>query len=89
MLYKGCEKRMIKVKNTGSELFEEAYFILNNKNSARVSHTDMIKEANRLVSENTIALPIPKKPKNGIMQYIIGFLSGVGVAAIMMTFVII
>ena len=88
MLYKGCEKRMINVKNTGSELFEEAYFIINTKHSARVSHTDMIKEANRLVAENTIALPTPKKPKNGIMQYIIGFLSGVGAAAIIMAVII-
>ena len=88
MIYKGCEKRMIMLKNTGSELFEEAYFILNSKKSSSVSHNDMIKEANRIISDNNIAIPKEHKPKTGIIQYIIGFLSGVGAAGIVMTVVI-
>lgn len=50
-MVKGCEKRMVLVKNTGSELFEEAYFILNNKKASRVTRYDMIKEANRIAGE--------------------------------------
>lgn len=88
MIYKGCEKRMIMLKNTGSELFEEAYFILNNKKSSSVSHNDMIKEANRIISDNDISIPKEHKPKGWIVQYIIGFLSGVGAAGIVMTVVI-
>ena len=52
-MIKGCLGRMIVVKNTGSDLFEEAYFIL--KSSAYPckvsSEKDFIDEANRIVSE--------------------------------------
>ncbi|MBR6513269.1 MAG: hypothetical protein IKT46_00405 [Clostridia bacterium] len=88
MIYKGCEKRMIMIKNTGSELFEEAYFILSTKKSSDVTSDDMIKEANRIVSENDISLPAPKKPKSHITGYILGFLSGVGAAGLVLSFFI-
>jgi hypothetical protein len=47
---------MIMLKNTGSELFEEAYFILKDKNgkSPILSETDMIREANKIVANNAI-----------------------------------
>jgi len=50
---KGAQRRMILLKNTGSELFESAYFILN-ENAAvqRAGEDDMIREANRIVSSN-------------------------------------
>ena len=55
-MYKGCQKKMIMLKNTGSEMFEEAYFILKDKNgqAAKLSETDMIREANRIVTNNAI-----------------------------------
>lgn len=56
ILYKGCQKKMIMLKNTGSELFEEAYFILKDRDdkAAKLSETDMIREANRIISNNAI-----------------------------------
>ncbi|MBO5273403.1 MAG: hypothetical protein IJA85_00730 [Clostridia bacterium] len=49
---------MIFLKNTGSELFESAYFILN-ENAAveRAGEDDMIREANRIVGANMMGLP--------------------------------
>lgn len=29
-MIKGCQKRMIFIKNTGCDLFDEAYFVLKN-----------------------------------------------------------
>lgn len=47
---------MIMLKNTGSELFEEAYFILKDKGekSEVLSETDMIREANKIIANNAI-----------------------------------
>ena len=88
MVYKGCEKRMIMLKNTGSDLFEEAYFILNTKRTARVSTGDMIKEANRIVAENNMIPKREEKQRTPLFLYLLGVLSGIGVTALIMTFVI-
>ena len=55
-MYKGYQKKMIMLKNTGSELFEEAYFILKDRaeKSPALSETDMIREANKIVANNAI-----------------------------------
>ena len=51
-MVKGCERRIIHLKNTGSEMFEEAYFILNDKYRREEKCGDMVKEANRIIEEN-------------------------------------
>ncbi len=88
MVYKGCEKRMIMLKNTGSELFEEAYFILNSKKSKQASTSDMIKEANRIVAENSFLPKMEERGRSPFFLYLLGLLSGIGVTALIMTFVI-
>lgn len=54
---KGCQKKMIMLKNTGSDIFDEAYFILKDKEArvGKVSESEMIREANRIVNENLIS----------------------------------
>ena len=55
MIYKGCQKRMIMLKNTGSEIFEEAYFILKElPKKPAVTESDMVREANRIIEENLL-----------------------------------
>ena len=50
---RGCQKRVIYLKNTGSEYFDEAYFVLKNStNLKNRSDTDVIREANRIIEEN-------------------------------------
>ena len=48
---RGCQKRVIYLKNTGSRHFEEAYFVIRSGESS--SDKSMIDEANRIISENT------------------------------------
>ena len=53
---RGCQKRIVFLKNTGSHLFDEAYFILKSdgqeqKNDKNVTR-DMVCEANRIIEEN-------------------------------------
>ncbi len=64
---KGCQKRIIVMKNTGSRLFDEAYFILK-ENAVRtqaISEHDMVGEAARIISENMlIADPRLEQPRH-------------------------
>lgn len=50
MTYKGCQRKIIMLNNPGGDMFEQAYFILKDEKE-NVSESDMIKEANRIVSE--------------------------------------
>lgn len=53
---RGCQKKIVFLKNTGSPIFDEAYFILKNdgyelKSDKNVTR-DMVCEANRIIEEN-------------------------------------
>ena len=69
---RGTQKRVVFVKNTGSPLFEGAYFVLkseknmpkNDKNATR----DMVNEANRIIEEN---FGITKKKGGGRVRFLI------------------
>ena len=56
MVMKGCQKRIIVMKNTGSNIFDEAYFILKDSalRSPGISEHDMVGEAARIIAENMI-----------------------------------
>lgn len=49
---RGCEKRVIYLKNTGSDLFDEAYFVVSHVGEIAPSESlDMVSEANRIIDE--------------------------------------
>ena len=60
---KGCQKRIIVMKNTGSNIFDEVYFILkdNAVRTSSMTENDMVSEASRIVMENLI-IAGPKRP---------------------------
>lgn len=70
---RGCQKRVIYMKNTGSRHFEGAYFVLR-QNAEEVSDTDMISEANRIINENFKAGG-RIKPRS-VRRYLFSFLLG-------------
>ena len=50
---RGYQKRVIYIKNTGSDCFEEAYFVIKGDTGRAVgSHEKMVDEANRIIREN-------------------------------------
>jgi len=53
-MLRGSEKRIIMLKNTGSPLFEEAFFIINDKADKYNGYTEseMIREANRIIESS-------------------------------------
>lgn len=52
MSIKGCSRQMIVLNGTGSSIFETAYFIVKSDLQRQSSHSDMLREANRIVEEN-------------------------------------
>lgn len=53
-MVKGCQRRIILLRGTGSGMFEEAYFILKPE-KANAPEQLMIAEANRIVAEHAAA----------------------------------
>ena len=55
-MIKGCKKSVVYVRNTESDVFEEAYFILSDDYEVKQpTEPDMVAEANRIISESPIA----------------------------------
>lgn len=50
---KGYQKKVIFLKNTGSHLFDEAYFVVSRQGEeAAIGQSDMVVEANRIIRES-------------------------------------
>lgn len=61
-MLKGCRKQMIVLRGTGSEIFDEAYFVLKSNGEERIrrdsperERTAMLIEANRILEENRLS----------------------------------
>ena len=57
---RGYQKRIIYLKNTGSHLFDEAYFVVS-PNGEAAKKDDMVVEANRIIEESMGAKKNRKK----------------------------
>ena len=50
---RGYQKKVIFLKDTGSHLFDEAYFIVSREGeAANIEQSDMVFEANRIIKES-------------------------------------
>lgn len=49
---RGYQRKVIHIKNTGSYLFDEAYFVLSRDGEAlHIGEDDMVTEANRIIND--------------------------------------
>lgn len=82
-MLKGAQKKMIVIKTSDSEIFEEAYFVV--KGGVERSQPDMVSEANRIIegcgekrrerkSRDMKALIIP------LISFMVGTIFGGGIA---------
>ena len=63
-MIKGCQKRMIFIKNTGCDLFDEAYFVLKNDIPAgEDNENDIIRTATAIINEHEYPLNKRKNHK--------------------------
>ena len=89
-MVRGCQKKIIYLKNTGSEVFCEAYFVVNEKMLGEdIPECDMVKEANRIldecisIEENTgLAIRILMFFKRKTIPFFIGMILGITIALI-------
>ncbi len=79
-MLRGCQKKIVFLKNTGSKIFDEAYFVISDKESA-YAPPDLIAEANRIIEENVLSEEkaergsrVRKILKNRIVVFLLGAL---------------
>ena len=66
---RGYQKKVIFLKDTGSHLFDEAYFVISRKGEeAELSKSDMIFEANRIIKESLGEREKRFKGKKGLIN---------------------
>ncbi len=52
-MVRGCQRRVVFLKNTESKIFSEAYFIIDDRvDTTALSDGDMVREANRIIDES-------------------------------------
>ena len=76
-MVKGCQRKTIHIKDTGSKYYEEAYFVLRPGVSETVRRdNDMISEAIRIAGES-MNCAYPAKKKNKAFSRVVSFVAGV------------
>ena len=80
---KGCQKKVIFLKNTGSYLFDEAYFIISREGErSPITEESMIVEANRIIESS---IDTEKKDSHGghtALRVAVPFLIGAALSAL-------
>ena len=79
---RGCERRIIMLKGTDSEIFDEAYFLLRKDFKSRDGDTEMLTEAHRIVSLNTTKRRAHKFFRKETLLFAAGTLLGAAAAII-------
>ena len=83
----GYQRKIIHLKNTGSYLFDEAYFVLSRDGEdLHLGEDDMVKEANRII-DNRNSIKIEKNFFRRNKRQIITLLAGIFLG-VMITFLV-
>ncbi len=79
-MLKGCRKQMIVLRGTGSEIFDEAYFVLKKKGERDFSQErerkSILLEANRIIEENRMG-DTARGKSYYLIRYLLFFISGI------------
>ena len=85
-MVKGCQRRVIMVRGTGSGMFDEAYFFLKPE-KADLPETLMITEANRIIEENRLRserkLHLGETLRRRVWCFLLGVGTGSGTVALL------
>ena len=83
-MVRGCQKKIVYLKSTGSEVFSDAYFVVRDGALADMCECDMVKEANRILDECvTLDATVSRGRvlvdlfKRRIVPFIIGAVTGI------------
>ena len=95
-MIKGCQKNVIWLRNTESDIFEQAYFILSDSASLKKkSEGDIIAEARRIIEESpgggyfggTAAYPRIKRRMPSAVVKLLFFILGAVAAGVPLSFI--
>ena len=78
---KGYQKKVIYLKNTGSHIFDEAYFVVSHEGENAVTKSDMVVEANRIIEESLNEGYTEKRKHVKGVSFLIPFFLGVLIAS--------
>ena len=86
---RGYQRKVIHIKNTGSYLFDEAYFVLSRDGEElRLGEDDMVTEANRIINDKSYAR-IKYRPllryKRQIISLFIGAIFGAAISVLILS----
>ena len=93
-MIKGCNKRVIVMKNTGHDMIEEAFFILKAdaaKSGGDFTETDLVNEANRILDAKGASYPFgdmklnvnaPPSGKSRLSAFLWGVVAGLTITCI-------
>ena len=97
-MIKGCQKNVIWLRNTESEMFEQAYFILSDAASLKKkSEGDIIAEARRIIEQSpcgnyfggsAASLRKKRKPTSAMVKLFFFLLGAVAAGVPMMLFLL-
>ncbi len=79
-MIKGCQKSIIFLKDTGSELFDEAYFVVK-PTAPQKKERDIVLEASRLI--NGLDDTKPKKAAKKLSSFLLGLFLGAGASLLL------
>ncbi|MBO5211957.1 MAG: hypothetical protein J6B60_00270 [Clostridia bacterium] len=76
-MIKGCKKRMIFIKDTKSDYFDEAYFVLKGDTDySHESENDMVKAAAMIIHELDNGKRFIRDKKRKSLKFLAGFILG-------------
>ena len=84
-MLKGCQKKIIFLKDTGSDFFEEAYFVIKNEYDG-MNDCDIISEATKIANGIYQGKQIRKSHRSGIYSLLLSLGMLLGVAITVMCF---
>ena len=73
---KGYQKKVIYLKNVGSQIFDEAYFIVSRDKESAKDTNDMVIEANRIIEESLNQTVSDKRKDREIIFFLLPFFLG-------------
>lgn len=79
---RGCERKIIMLKGTDSQIFDEAYFLLRRDIGDTEDSEGIVSEAQRIVAGNTIRRRNKYSRKKEIVYFTVGLFIGIIAAAL-------
>ncbi len=73
---RGCQRKIILLKGTDSQIFDEAYFLLRRDVEDR-GQEEIVREAQRIVDRNTTRRRRRRLCKRDILAFVIGAVCGI------------